>query len=151
ENVSTATTQYEPEKIFVVVHEGRKYQAVGESYGEDISFGKRFIHLLAVIGLIAAGILLLGIPFLFEGFRSKIDHHIQQLKGREVNIHHIPFVLQPKEWQKAIALEHGIASKLRGDILNAGFSEEIKSAACCLKIAFEGGSLKREFIFKDTF
>lgn len=168
EEISTATDNYEyfrrcsnqearsfADVPTVVLHDGRKYEPIGESYGGSISFGKRFLHIAAITCMVAAGILLLFIPFFFSDYREALVDQLKKQSG--INVHHIP--LQPRIWQEwaVIDREIGVSERIRNrfERLPHDISLELRNnphfleaAACCVKIAFEGGEVKKQFIFK---
>lgn len=177
ENVSTATFDYDhyhrsqKENLWdnqtgrshadepkVTLHEGRKYEAVGESYGGTISFGKRFLHIAAITCMVALGVFLLFVPFFFRGYRELIVDQLKKQSG--VSVHHIP--LQPRHWQETALLgtRQGLGNGALGmvqlyfEILPHKISTysmkdpySIVSVACCIKIAFDGGEVRKQYIF----
>lgn len=157
EDISTATHHYpdynsyqnrsDAEEPQITLHEGRKYEAVGESYDENISFGKRLFHIVAVISMVAAGIFLVFIPFLSKGYREELSNQLKMISG--VVIHHIPF--KPRHWQEHIL--HNINFFITSKIEKYRDPEIWKSpnaVAFCIKVAFEGGEVKKNYILKDT-
>lgn len=162
ENECTATNNYDffvpynrgparslEDEPKITLHEGRKYEAVGESYGGDISFGKRFLHIAAITCMVALGILLVLIPFFFEGYRALIVDQLKKQSG--VNVHHIP--LQPRMWQEFAINKVLEPIRLKFKYLphDIEYKNTLDSAACCIKITFEGGELKKQFIFESKF
>jgi hypothetical protein len=82
ENNSSATDHYAhystslqcslAEKPQVVLHNGTKWEAVGESIHTDVSLGKHLLYIAAAVTMVAAAILLLCIPFFFMAYREAI-------------------------------------------------------------------------------
>lgn len=141
EEISTATTDYDryAEEPKVVLHVGRKWEAVGESYGGAISIGTRLLHIAAIACLVAAAILLVFIPFFFKAYREALGDQIKKQSGI-INVHHIP--LRPSSWQE---------EALRKMLISLRLSDKSPGAdaiAFCINIAFDGGELKKQFVIQ---
>lgn len=151
ENFSTATIPYHSDvNLSSVQHNGREYRAVGESCGKN-SFGNRFKHILAVIGLVAAAILTLCIPFIFKGYRDQIHDQIQYGKENVTYIHYVPKERPTlSSWQKAlIEKEAGICDRMKSDVVNHTCNFTLFSASCFINLTFAGGEIKKQFIFEN--
>lgn len=88
EKQNSSTHPYPLEKQAVIKQGCREYKKVGESYGNTLNLTDRFSRILGVVGMVAAGILGLGIPFAFNDFTQRITTWSKEIKtGKEVTIH----------------------------------------------------------------
>lgn len=123
---SSTITPYSVGEQGSVIHDGVKYKKIGESYeGSTLNGRNKFVRVLGIIGMVAAGILGIFIPFTFRAFREQIITWSKEIKtGKEKLVHCAPtpllgderslFLNGPDQQAKALPIPSPNDSTKRG-------------------------------------
>lgn len=106
---------------------GKKYKKVGESYGNEIKGGKRFLKTMALIGLVVSGILSLGIPFAFKAYHEKIGFLANEIKfKREILVHYLPINVEVPRIDQLSRQYHDLMNEAESLMSSLNVMKEIK-------------------------
>jgi hypothetical protein len=143
ENQSSATHPYPLEKQTEVVHQGRTYIQVGESY-KNLSYPKNLLRVIKLVGRVFLGILLLGVPFAFHCYRNTISMLATEIKDkREVTTH---CVLPAAAPVGKLRFMKTMADQMQEKVRSLDLAQ-LHAANCYLVIGFERNfKIQQEFI-----
>jgi hypothetical protein len=128
-------------------HQGKRYMQIGRSF-QARSLSWRILRTIELISFVGLGVLCLLIPFSFNSFRQFIKtKSIEVLSGKEQIDHWIPFTIKK---HKQLWATQNLVPYLKDGLKTEGLAAiKIESMKCFIRINFEYGEIKKEFIIEN--